>query len=272
MSKVLLGRSGVALLMSVIAILLTAQVSAQPTRLPAPEPVIGSESVSPELAQKIFARLREARPDLNVSNLRESPMPNLYKIDLNGQLAFVSGDGSFLIAGEMYQVNPGHLVNLQEQERQEQELAFAPKRAELLAALDKKDMIIYKPESEIKGHVYVFTDIDCPYCRKLHNQIPEMLSQGIEVRYLAFPRAGIRSRSAQKLETTWCSSDPQDTMTRYKTGQDVTLNVCDSNPVADQYMLGQEIGVRGTPAIVLESGQIIPGAVSTEMLTKEMGI
>jgi thiol:disulfide interchange protein DsbC len=244
---------------------------AQPIKLPVTE-TAQDPVLSQALMERIYARLRAARPDLKVANLRPSPMPGLYKIDLNDQLAFISEDGGFLIAGEMYQVNEGHLINLQEEERQQQEASLEPKRAERLAAIDKKDMVIYTPEKEIKGHVYVFTDIDCGFCRKLHGQMDEMLDKGIEVRYLAFPRAGINSRSAQKLATAWCAEDRQKTMTRFKQGENVKLAVCDGNPVADQYMLGQELGVRGTPAIVLESGQMIPGAVSPEMLESEMGI
>lgn len=225
-----------------------------------------------ELEQAVFARLRQARPDLSLSNFRTSPLPNIYKVDINGELAFVSGDGGFLIAGEMYQVNPGYLVNLQEQERQEAEKAFGPQRAKLLAAVDKKDMVVYTPKKDMKGHIYVFTDIDCGFCRKLHGQMKAMLDKGIEVRYLAFPRAGVNSNSGKKLATTWCAKDPTDMMTRFKRGENVALAACDNHPIAEQYLLGQSVGVRGTPAIVLESGQMIPGAVSPEMLAKEMGI
>jgi len=176
-----------------------------------------------------------------------------------------------LISGEMYQVNPGYLVNLQEEERREQETAFAPQRAKMLAAVDKKDLVVYSPD-EVKGHIYVFTDIDCGFCRRLHSQLDEMLDEGIEVRYLAFPRAGVNSRSAEKLITTWCSKNPQSLMNRFKRGENVPLAGCDRHPIFDQYMLGQDIGVTGTPAIVLESGQLIPGAVSPERLVREMGI
>lgn len=237
---------------------------------PQQEPAVNE--VDADVASTIITRLKQARPDLNVANVRNSPMPGVYKVDLNGQMAFVSADGGFLIAGEMYQVNPGYLVNLQEQERMQQEMAFAPKRAAMLKSIQQKDMVVYTPEKETKGHVYVFTDIDCGFCRRLHSQIDDMLNKGIEVRYLAFPRAGINSRSAQKLATVWCSSDPQQTMTRFKHGENVPLDTCEVTPVADHYMLGQRVGVRGTPAIVLESGQLIPGAVSPEMLAKEMGI
>lgn len=230
-----------------------------------------SDAVPVWVVSNIEQRLGLARPDISVDNIRPSPIAGIYKVDLNGDLAFVSEDGQFLIAGEMYQASPGRLVNLQEEERQQQEAGFAPQRAQLLAAVNKDDMVIYSPK-EVKGHVYVFTDIDCGFCRRLHSQMADMLDMGIEVRYLAFPRAGINSRSAQKLATTWCSEDPKKMMTQYKRGDEVALAVCDGNPVADQYILGQEVGVRGTPAIVLESGIMIPGAVSPETLATQMGI
>mgnify|MGYP000857258866 CR=1 FL=1 len=244
---------------------------AQPVKLPSSVEVADRMGIPKDIADNIINRLRESRSDIEVANLRRSPLPGIYKVDLNGQLAFVSEDGGFLISGEMYQVNPGYLVNLQEEERREQETAFAPQRAKMLAAVDKKDLVVYSPD-EVKGHIYVFTDIDCGFCRRLHSQLDEMLDEGIEVRYLAFPRAGVNSRSAEKLITTWCSKNPQSLMNRFKRGENVPLAGCDRHPIFDQYMLGQDIGVTGTPAIVLESGQLIPGAVSPERLVREMGI
>ena len=262
-----LGRSlmmGLALLFVVVS----QSLWAQPIKLPSAD----VEEVPAHIAEKVYQRLKEARSDLSLTNLRPSPLLGLYKIDINGQLAFVSEDGGFLIAGEMYKVNPGHLVKLQEEDSLIQEATFALTRAARLEQVNMDDMVVYKPEKETKGFVYIFTDIDCGFCRKLHGQMTEMLDRGIEVRYLAFPRAGIQSRSAKKLATTWCDKDPQKTMTRFKQGENVAITDCGDHPIADQYMLGQELGVRGTPAIVLESGQLIPGAVPTERIAKEMGI
>ncbi|MGS2718762.1 DsbC family protein [Eionea flava] len=250
------------------SLMVSHSVVAQPIKLP----VQNTEEAIPQgIANTIIRRLQEARSDIEISNLRRSPLEGIYKVDLNGQLAFVSEDGGFLISGEMYQINPGYLLNLQEEERREQEVAFAPKRARMLAAIDTKEMIVYSPE-EKKGHIYVFTDIDCGFCRRLHSQLDQMLTMGIEVRYLAFPRAGVNSRSAEKLITTWCSDNPQSLMTRFKRGENIALSNCERHPIFDHYMLGQDVGVTGTPAIVLESGQLIPGAVSPERLAREMGI
>jgi thiol:disulfide interchange protein DsbC len=261
-------KHGILAVLSFLLLIGSYSLSAQPIKL-SPQNTV--DDIPAAIADNIISRLREARSDIEISNLRRSPLEGIYKINLNGQLAFVSEDGSFLISGEMYQINTGYLVNLQAEERREQEIAFAPQRAKMLDAVDKNDLVIYSPE-EVKGHIYVFTDIDCGYCRKLHSQLDEILNKGIEVRYLAFPRAGVSSRSAEKLITTWCSDNPQSLMTRFKSGEDVKIAVCDSHPIFDQYMLGQDVGVTGTPAIVLESGQLIPGVVSAERLAREMGI
>lgn len=243
-------------------------VVAQPIKLPEQN---AEGAIPSDIANNIIRRLQEARSDIEISNLRRSPLDGIYKVDLNGQLAFVSEDGGFLISGEMYEINKGYLLNLQEEERRQQEAAFAPKRAQMLAAIDPKEMVVYSPE-EKKGHVYIFTDIDCGFCRRLHSQLDQMLTMGIEVRYLAFPRAGVNSRSAEKLITVWCSDNPQSVMTRFKRGENVALNSCERHPISDHYMLGRDVDVTGTPAIVLESGQLIPGAVSPERLAREMGI
>ena len=233
----------------------------------------GDKPVSSELANAIFAKLRQARPQLTFSDLKHSPIEGVYEVQLNGRVVFVSADGGHLIAGDMYRVESNNLVNLQEIKRKQAEVALEPERAKQLSSLQADDMVVYSPEGEPKGHVYVFTDIDCGFCRRLHGQMAQMLSLGIEVRYLAFPRAGVHSGSARKLETTWCADDPQQAMNVFKEGGSLPLQSCDKKSViAQQYSLGQKIGVRGTPAIVLASGKIIPGAVSPDYLAEQMGL
>jgi len=111
----------------------------------------------------------------------------------------------------------------------------------------------------------VFTDIDCGYCRKLHADMDKYNAQGIRVRYLFYPRAGLRSESYRKAVSVWCADDRKAAMTAAKTGRPLPARSC-VNPVADQYNLGRQLGVRGTPALVLEDGEIIPGYVPPDKL------
>jgi thiol:disulfide interchange protein DsbC len=118
----------------------------------------------------------------------------------------------------------------------------------------------------------VFTDSTCFYCQKLHKEVPELNRKGIEVRYLAYPRAGVGSDSYRQLATAWCSDNPQEALTKLKNREAVDDNVCPGNPVADQYALGGKLGVTGTPAIVTESGQLIPGYQAADQLIDSMGL
>jgi thiol:disulfide interchange protein DsbC len=128
-----------------------------------------------------------------------------------------------------------------------------------LAAVPLKEMIIYPSTSaKTKGIAYVFTDVDCGYCRKIHNEIPAMNQMGIEVRYLAFPRAGYPSPTSQRMDAIWCHAKPNEAMTLVKNNQPVPPASC-ANPIKAQYELGQELGVRGTPAVFLEDGTQVGG-------------
>lgn len=255
-----------------LVLLFTMTANAQLLEKPQADPVLQGAGVPASAESAILQRLRAARSDLNFTDVEPSPIPGLYKVKINGQVSFVSADGEFLIAGEMYQLQGKQLINLQEREREEASIAFEPERAKLLDAISKDDMVIFSPEGETKAYVNIFTDIDCGFCRRLHSQIDEFLDKGIEIRYLAFPRAGAQSQSAQKLATVWCADNDTELMTRFKEGQNVALAPCDVNPVGEQYLLGQQVGVTGTPSIILPSGKLVPGAVSAEYLAQLLEI
>ena len=102
--------------------------------------------------------------------------------------------------------------------------------------------------------------------------MPELNKHGIEVRYLAFPRAGIGSPSADKLVSAWCSDTPGETLTELKNGGSVEARQCADNPVADHYRLGQQMGVNGTPALVLANGELIPGYRPAADLIRLLGV
>jgi thiol:disulfide interchange protein DsbC len=133
-------------------------------------------------------------------------------------------------------------------------------------------MIIFSPQGEPRAHITVFTDVSCFYCQKLHKEVPELNKRGVEVRYLAYPRSGLDSPGYRQLVTAWCATDRQDTLTRLKGKESVPENVCADNPVAAQYELGQQLGVRGTPAMVTEDGTLIPGYQSADDLMVTLGL
>lgn len=213
----------------------------------------------------LVTRLKALRPDIPIESVAQTPLPGIFQLNLSGGTVFYgTADGRYLFAGDLYELGDDDLVNLAEQGR-------IGKRHELMAAVDPKDMVIFPASGQTKAVINVFTDVDCGYCRKLHQEVPRLNELGIEVRYLAYPRAGIGSRSYEKIVSAWCADDPNVAITALKLGKDIPDATC-PNPVADQYELGQLVGVSGTPAIVLEDGRLLPGYMPADDLAAAIGI
>ena len=228
---------------------------------------MAGDPVSDDIAKQILSLIKQARPDLPVDNVRFSNIEGIYKATLQDSTVFFSGDGEFFIVGDMYQVKGQQLINVEQQEEQRKlEREFVTQRARLLAATPIEDMVIFPAIGDNKAHIYIFTDIDCGFCRKLHHQVPEMQVEGIEVRYLAFPRAGLDSEAGRKLTHVWCADNRRRTMTELKQGKVLDTAPCETNAIVNNYTLAQHIGVSNAPTIVLESGQMVFGTPNTEQL------
>ncbi|MEX1032553.1 MAG: DsbC family protein [Cellvibrionaceae bacterium] len=221
---------------------------------------------SPEVAERILDNLKQARGDFEYSAVMSSPIEGLYEVRvIGGPTLYVTEDSQYFVAGELFNIQPGRFVNIQEQGRSKE-------RAELLATIDKKDQIVFSPAGKTKAYVNVFTDVDCGYCQKLHQEIDQINALGIEVRYLAYPRAGVKSPAGDKLATAWCAEDPPATLTKLKNRESIPIAVCDNNPVAEHYELGGRVGVSGTPNMVTATGEIIGGYLPAEQLAERLGI
>ena len=224
--------------------------------------VIAEENGATE--QAIAAKIQAAIPQLPITQVSASQLPGFYEVELaNGERLFANPEADYFIAGDMFQITDNRLVNLSEAKRDE-------KRAEKIAAIDDSQKIIFTPENK-KATVTVFTDVDCGYCRRLHMHMAGYLERGIEIQYLAYPRAGIGSNSYKKIVSAWCAENKQEALTKLKNGEEIAAATCE-NPVADQFRLGNEMGVTGTPALVFESGRLYPGYVEPEHLAKLLGI
>jgi len=190
-------------------------------------------------------------------SVRKAAVPGFYEVTFGTEVYYVSGDGRYLFAG--------NLVDLERQQNLT-ERRLAEVRTGLLAEADEGSMIVYGDE-DLPHTVTVFTDIDCGYCRKLHRGMAEMNELGIRVRYLAFPRAGVGSKSYDKAVSVWCANDRQAAMDRAKAGKQPEKAECDA-PVKGHLALGKKLGVSGTPGLVLESGRLLPGYIPPKRLLK----
>jgi thiol:disulfide interchange protein DsbC len=214
---------------------------------------------------EIKKSLTKAIPSLKIDSITKSEMQGVYRVETNSsEILFTDENGSYFLTGELYTTVGGQLNNLSEVRKNQY-------RADKVSAISVKDKIVFSPKGKTLAKIAVFTDIDCGYCRKLHKEVPRMNELGIEVSYLAYPRAGEGSESYNKFVSAWCSEDKLEAMTLAKNGRSIPSKKCE-NPVLAQFQLGQTMGVTGTPAIVLEDGTLVPGYLTAEKLAKGLGL
>lgn len=196
---------------------------------------------------------------IQVLALSPTALSGMVQVELStGEILYTDISGEYLFAGDMFQSGSDGLINLTSATRQ-------LRTVEKIAAIPEEEMIIFKPEEETRAAITVFTDVDCQYCRALHRDMDKLLDLGIEVRYIAYPRGGAQAGSYQKMISVWCSEDRQKTLSQAKNGQNLPERECD-NPVLEHYALGNEIGISGTPALVLADGRVIPGYMDSDRL------
>lgn len=200
-------------------------------------------------------RIRTLAPQAASIAISETPIDGLLMVQIGGDIVYATADGKYLVQGRVIDMDTREDLT---------EGAKSDVRRELLATADTKTQITFSPV-EPKYELTVFTDIDCGYCRKLHAQIDEYNQQGIAIHYMAFPRAGVGSHSFEKAVSVWCASDQRNALTQAKLGAEPDPLQCD-NPIEEQYKLGLELGVSGTPSLLTAEGTMIPGYVPPEQL------
>ena len=220
-------------------------------------PVVAAEAqISEKQAlANIKARLKTVAPEVKDAAVKKSPVPGVYEVILDLRQYYITADGRYLI--------PDGIVDLDS----EGELSKANLNkaiANSVTAVGDANMVIFG-KKKAKHTVTVFTDIDCGYCRKLHSEMAGYNKEGIRIRYLFYPRAGMVSPSYQKAVAVWCDENRNKAMTQAKAGEELKPVDCD-NPVQDHMLLGKRIGISGTPAMILENGEVLPGYVPPKKL------
>ena len=246
-----------------------AEAKALPKSQPQAETPINTKGKTDILsAAEIKAVMQRNLPDVRVLEVIRNEKFDVYQLLTDDYTnIFVSLDGKDFVVGDHYSYgNNAKLKNLTRERRDVEQFKS-------VADIPLSDMIIFpavdgksKPIKSDKW-VVVFTDIDCGYCRRLHDKMAEMNKLGIEVRYAFFPRSGENTPSFEKAISVWCSPDKRASMTAAKAGLEVKKTECE-NPVSTQYELGKKVGVRGTPTMWSSNGRKIPGYVEPQRLLR----
>jgi len=199
-------------------------------------------------------------PSMAGAKIKASPVKGLYQVLVPPRVYYVDESVSYLVQGNILNVDN----NLRNETLPVQRLAI-----NLAIAETEPEMIVFSPKGETLHTVTVFTDVDCAYCKKLHSQMAEYNKLGIEIRYLAWPRSEPGSPSFKKSESVWCADDRKKAITLAKQGKKIANKTC-TNPVSKHQKLGEMLGVRGTPALIIETGDLVSGYVQPKVLRQEL--
>lgn len=198
----------------------------------------------------------QQRLNMPIQSITPTEVPGLYQAVASAGIFYVSEDGKTVIQGKMYRFTDEGLID-------RTGLALEQLRVSGLEQL-KRPFVSF-PSSKEEYEVFIFTDVECGYCRKLHERVDEYNALGITVHYMAYPRAGLNSAVADKMRAVWCAEDPQSAMTKAKNGKTITAKSCDQ-PIAEHFQFGRQVGVTGTPNIILNDGRMLGGYVEPEKL------
>lgn len=206
-----------------------------------------------ELKNALAKRL----PQYEVSRIDSTPIEGLYQVILSGQVIYMTKDARYML--------DGNLVDLSTKKNYSED-AMSEIRLSQLEQLGEENMVVYTPET-VKHTITVVTDIDCPYCRRLHSEMDQYLDGGIKVRYVFMPLKG--KGDYQTTVTVWCSEDKNEALDMAKAGTELQAKDCD-NPIDQHLKVSRSLGVRGTPAIILQDGSMLPGYIPAKKLVTEL--
>lgn len=195
------------------------------------------------------AAIQKASPMQQVKAFRKSALPGFYEGVIAGQVVYASEDGTYVIRGQVDNLATG--ANLTED-------SMAARRLETLAAIGADQRLTYAPPQPLY-RVTVFTDVDCPYCRRLHAQMSEYNRLGIAIDYVFFPLS-IHPDANRKSNDVWCASDRKAAYDAVMSGHALDRRTCDS-PVVETVKAGSEIGVAATPTAIGPDGRVITSTV-----------
>jgi thiol:disulfide interchange protein DsbC len=222
-------------------------------------------AITPAASQMVQQAVKGLAANIRIDSIEPAPMPGFYQVIAGGQMVYVSADGKYLMHGDL--IDLGKHQNLGD-------AAWSRFRKDELAKMPASERIVFAP-AHPKYTVTVFTDVNCGFCRALHEHVAAFNKAGIAVEYLAWPREGVTTTAGRPTQTysemvsVWCASDRKAAFTAAKQGEAPKAASC-TNPVKDEFDLGVKLGVSGTPTIIGPDGSTLGGYVTPEQLLQAL--
>lgn len=200
--------------------------------------------------QAVSEAIQQNMPGIPIDSLEESPAKGIYELVSNGQIAYVTADGKYLIAGDLIDIENRRNITQAKQDQQ---------RLSLLEGIADDRKLVYPAEGEQKHAITILTDPTCPFCDKLHKELPKLREAGVEVTYILTPRQGAGSKGFDLSSRVQCADEPKEALELAMAGKSVGGEACKNELIKQNMDLSGRLGMSGTPYTILPSGTALPG-------------
>jgi thiol:disulfide interchange protein DsbC len=203
----------------------------------------------------IKKNIEERFPGAKVDSVSQSPMSGVYEVVVDGgQIIYSDAKGDYVITGEMLETTNRRNLTREKMDKLS-EVKFDSLPLEQAVKVVRGDG---------KRRLAVFSDPDCPYCKKLEHELAKL--DNVTIYNFIYPLP-MHADAGRKGRLVWCSADRAKAWTELMLNGKVPEGKGDcKNPVEANLALGQKLNVQGTPAIILTSGKRLPGLVPADRL------
>ena len=204
-------------------------------------------------ADALAAKLRKTMPGLVIDAIRPAPIPGLWELVSGGDVAYFTADGVYMIQGTMFHVQDRRNIS---------EVALSDQRIKAIATISKEALVVYPAKGKSKHTVTVFTDPSCPFCQRLHAEIPALNELGITVQYAPYARSGNGTLTNRQMQEVLCASDPKATMEAFMSAPTKNASGADckgAQELVNVSKVANQVGLKGTPHLVTDNGKAMSG-------------
>jgi len=204
-----------------------------------------------------FPKLLNQRFPATVGAKIDPAFPGFWSVVKGSEVFFIREDLSVLISGDV--------VDLQTNQSLGARLRAANRPHVVIKDLDTRDAIRFGSGAR---HLYVFSDPDCPHCRRLEGELAKL--HDVEVFVFPYPLAGLHPTAKATAESIWCQKDRAIAWRAYVTAGTAPAATHCENPIDRNVALGERLQVMGTPALIFDDGSVIPGAISAARIEAQL--
>lgn len=207
--------------------------------------------------KEIATRLHELYPSTRISDVHATAIDGIYEVVMGKNIGYTNSEGRYFMFGHIFDMTTQQDVTQQ--------------RIDALNVVNFAQLPLEDAIKTVRGKgqrvLAVFSDPDCPYCRKLEHELPRL--DNVTIYTFLMPLDGLHPESSKKAKAIWCSTNQSQALDNYMMNDEMPdmSKTCD-NPIERNVQLGQKLNINGTPTLISGDGRVLPGMAPADQLEK----